>query len=155
MLRLPEGGLKPYRDGHRTDLSIFCDWLEGSLLFTSHNALSLSDIKDVLMEEHLYKSQDKASEFLADVWREFDRRNSALGQSYPIKIENLRLLRMMTWRQSPAYAFCLLLSFAEHTGVGQRDSAMISPSRDCSSRRSPAQHLGRNGRLDSGYDGMV
>jgi hypothetical protein len=113
MLRLPESGLKPYRDGHQTDLSIFCDWLEGSLLFTNHNALSLSDIKDVLMEEHLYKSQDKASEFLADVWHEFDRRRSALGQSYPIKIENLRLLRVMPWRQSPAYSFCLLLSFAE------------------------------------------
>ena len=46
--------------------------------------LSLSDIKDVLMEEHLYEKQDKASGFLADAWREFDRRKSALGQSYPI-----------------------------------------------------------------------
>ena len=113
MLRLPESGLRPYRNGHRTDLSIFCDWLEGSLLFTGHGRLSLSDIKDVLMEEHLYEKQDKASEFLADAWREFDRRKSALGQSYPIQIENLRLQRMMPWRQSPAYSFCLLLSFAE------------------------------------------
>jgi hypothetical protein len=113
MLRLPESGLRPYRNGHRTDLSIFCDWLEGSLLFTGYSRLSLSDIKDVLMEEHLYDKQDKASEFLADVWREFDRRKSALGQSYPIQIENLRLLRLMPWRQSPAYSFCLLLSFAE------------------------------------------
>jgi len=113
MLGLPESGLRPYRDGHRTDLSIFCDWLEGSLLFTADGRLSLSDIKDVLMDEHLYESQDLASEFLADAWREFDRRKSALGQSYPIQIENLRLLRLMTWRQAPAYSFCLLLSFAE------------------------------------------
>jgi hypothetical protein len=113
MLRLPEIGLRPYRGGHRTDLTIFCDWLEGSLLFAGGGRLSLSDIKDVLMEEHLYESQDKASEFLADVWREFDRRKSALGQSYPIQIENLRLLRLMPWRQSPAYSFCLLLSFME------------------------------------------
>jgi hypothetical protein len=113
MLRLPETGLRPYKNGHRTDLSIFCDWLEGSLLFTGYGRLSISDIKNVLMEEHLYEKQDKASEFLAFAWREFDRRKSALGQTYPIQIENLRLLRLMPWRQSPAYSFCLLLSFAE------------------------------------------
>jgi hypothetical protein len=113
MLRLPESGFRPYRNEHRTDLSIFCDWLEGSLLFSGYGKLSLSDIKDVLMEEHLYERQDKASEFLADAWREFDRRKSALGQSYPIQIDNLRLLRLMPWRQSAAYSFCLLLSFAD------------------------------------------
>ncbi|HEV2177129.1 MAG TPA: hypothetical protein VGW33_08000 [Terriglobia bacterium] len=113
MLRLPESGIRPYRSGHQTDLSIFCDWLEGSLLFTGFSTLSLSDIKDVLMEEHLYDQQDRASEFLADVWREFDRRLSALGNSYPVQIENLRLRRLTAWRQSPAYSFCLLLSYAE------------------------------------------
>jgi hypothetical protein len=105
--------MRPYRNGHQTDMSIFCDWLEGSLLFTSYARLSLSDIKDVLMEENLYVNQDRASEFLAYVWREFDRRKSALGKAYPIQIENLKLLRRTTWRQSPAYSFCLLLSYAE------------------------------------------
>lgn len=113
MLGLPESGIKPYRNGHQTDLSIFCDWLEGSLLFTGYGRLSLSDIKNVLMEEHLYDQQDRASEFLADVWREFDRRTSTLGKSYPIHVENLRLRRVTTWRQSAAYSFCLLLSYAE------------------------------------------
>lgn len=113
MLGLPGKGLRPFRNGHQTDLSIFCDWLEGSLLFMGYARLSLPDIKDVLMEEYLYDRQDKASEFLADVWREFGRRQSALGSSYPIQIENLRLLRLATWRQSPAYSFCLLLSYAE------------------------------------------
>ncbi|MGH9432050.1 MAG: hypothetical protein ACRD3T_10950, partial [Terriglobia bacterium] len=61
----------------------------------------------------LYVDQDKASEFLTDVWREFDRRKSALGKSYPIQIEDLRLARQATWRQSIAYSFCLLLSYAE------------------------------------------
>src|ERR1700733_4555208 len=113
MLRLPESGFRPYRNGrHRTDLSIFCDWLEGSLLFTGYSCFSFFEIKDVLMKEHLYEKQDKASELLADAWREFDRRKSALGQSYPIQIENLRLVRLTPWRQSPAYSFCLLLSFA-------------------------------------------
>jgi hypothetical protein len=113
MLGLPDSGIRPYQKGHRTDLSIFCDWLEGSLLFTGFSRLSMSDIKDVLMDEHLYDQQDKASELLADVWREFDRRVSALGKSYPLQVENLRLSRLTTWRQSPAYSFCLLLSYAE------------------------------------------
>ncbi len=104
MLELPASGV--------TDLSVFCDWLEGSLLFTGYGRLSLPDIKDVLMEEYLYEQPDKASAFLTDVWREFDRRKSALGSSYPIQIENQRLLRLKTWRQSPAYSFCLLLSYA-------------------------------------------
>lgn len=114
MLGLPESGIKPYRNGdHQTDRNIFCDWLEGSLLFTGYGRLSLSDIKDVLMEEHLYEDQDKASEFLGDVWRDLDRRKSALGKSYPIQIENLKLVRQATWRQSLAYSFCLLLSYTE------------------------------------------
>jgi hypothetical protein len=112
MLGLPESGIKPYGNGHQTDLSIFCDWLEGSLLFTNCDRLSHPDIKDVLMEEHLYTQQDKASEFLSDAWREFYRRQSALGEAYPIQIENLRLSRQTTWRQAPAYSFCLLLSYA-------------------------------------------
>ena len=45
-----------------------------------------------------------------------DRRKSALGSSYPIQIQNLRLLRLTTWRQSPAYSFCLLLSYAKRYG---------------------------------------
>jgi hypothetical protein len=113
MLELPESGINPYRKGHQTDLSVFCDWLEGSLLFAGYDRLSRSDIKDVLMDEHLYSQQDKASELLDDVWREFDRRISALGRTYPIQVENLRLQRAATWRQSPAYSFCLLLSYAE------------------------------------------
>lgn len=113
MLRLPQGGIKPYRDGHHIELSIFCDWLEGSLLFADDDRVSRSDIKDILIDEHLYSQQDKASELLDDVWREFDRRVSALGRTYPIQVENLRLQRAATWRQLPAYSFCLLLSYAE------------------------------------------
>jgi hypothetical protein len=114
MLKLPDSGFKPYRNGqHQTDLSIFCDWLEGSLLFTNDERISLSAIKDILTEEYLYTQQDKASEFLANVWREFDRRKNALGQSYPIEIDDLRLKRASTWRQAAPYTFCLLLSYAE------------------------------------------
>src|SRR2546426_729230 len=113
MLKLPESGFKPYQNGeHQTDLSVFCDWLEGSLLFTKKERISISEIKDILNEEYLYTQQDKANEFLAFVWREFTRRKNALGSTYPIEIDQDHISRAATWRQSAPYAFCLLLSFA-------------------------------------------
>ena len=66
-----------------------------------------------MIEEQLCSSQDEASEWLAFAWRELDRRKAAIGKSYPIEIENLTVSRTATWRQSPAYSFCLLLSFAD------------------------------------------
>jgi hypothetical protein len=114
MLKLPESGFKPYRNGqHQTDLSVFCDWLEGSLLFTKDEKVSHSAVIDILLEEYLYDQQDKANEFLAYVWQELERRKNTLGASYPIEIETLRLTRASTWRHVAPYAFCLLLSFAE------------------------------------------
>lgn len=114
MLKLPDSGLKPYRNGqHQTDLSVFCDWLEGSLLFTKDEKVSHSAVIDIMLEEYLYDQQDKAKEFLADVWHEFERRQHALGASYPIEIDTLRLTRASTWRQAAPYSFCLLLSFAD------------------------------------------
>jgi hypothetical protein len=113
MLKLPESGFKPYQNGeHQTDLSVFCDWLEGSLLFTKKERVSISAIKDILTEEYLYAQQDNANEFLAFAWREFGRRKSALGSTYPIDIRQDHITRAATWRQSTPYAFCLLLSFA-------------------------------------------
>jgi hypothetical protein len=113
MLKVPESGFKPYRNGqHETDLSVFCDWLEGSLLFTKGERISYSAVIDIMLEEYLYDQQDKANEFLAYVWQEFERRKKALGGSYPIEIEPLGLTRASTWRQAAPYAFCLLLSFA-------------------------------------------
>lgn len=112
MLKLPESGLKPYQNGqHQTDLSVFCDWLEGSLLFTK-DRISLSAIKDIMTEEYLYSAQDEATEFLAFVWRELTRRKNAVGSTYPVEIGPDHITRATTWRQSVPYSFCLLLSFA-------------------------------------------
>ena len=71
MLNLPESGILPYSEkkGHRSDLNVFTDWLEGSLLFGTDDTLSIAEIKDVLTDEHVYEDQDKASELLSDVWR--------------------------------------------------------------------------------------
>ena len=42
-----------------------------------------------------------------------NRRAKTLGDSYPIEIETLKLTRRLTWKESPAYSFCLLLSFSD------------------------------------------
>jgi len=115
MLEVPEIGVRPYsaQRGHQSDLSVFTDWLEGSLLFGSDDSLSIAEIKDALTDEHIYEDQDKASEVLTDVWTEIKRRKKALGNSYPISCQPTKLVRAMVWREAPAYAFCLLLSYSE------------------------------------------
>ena len=115
MLSFPESGIRPYsaQSGHQCDLDIFSDWLEGSLLFGVEEVLSISDIKDVLSDEHIYDDQDKASELLSDVWGVITRRNAALGDSYPIKTNGLKLTRRFAWQDCPAYSFCLLLSYSD------------------------------------------
>lgn len=115
MLSLPEDGIRPYsaENGHQSDLGIFTDWLEGSLLFGGDSSLSIAEIKDVLTDEHIYDDQDRASELLGDVWGEIKRRASALGGSYPIMADSLKLTRTLAWRQAPAYSFCLLLSYSD------------------------------------------
>jgi|ERR1035441_906042 hypothetical protein len=115
MLNVPEVGVRPYSDqrGHQSDLSIFTDWLEGSVLFGRDDSLSIAEIKDTLTDEHIYEDQDKASEFLTDVWTEIRRRKVALGNSYPIACQPTKLARTAAWRDAPAYAFCLLLSYSD------------------------------------------
>lgn len=51
MLRLPEAGISASKKTHNSDLQLFCDWVEGSLLFTGTARLSRSAIVDVLCEE--------------------------------------------------------------------------------------------------------
>ncbi len=115
MLDVPEIGVRPYsaRRGHQSDLTIFTDWLEGSLLFGRDDSLSIAEIKDTLTDEHIYDDQDKASELLTDVWTEVKRRKKVLGTSYPISCEASKLVRIAPWRESPAYSFCLVLSYSE------------------------------------------
>ncbi len=115
MLDVPEIGVRPYSAGrgHQSDLTIVTDWIEGSLLFSRDNSLSIADIKDTLTDEHIYDDQDKASEIISDVWTEIRRRKKALGTSYPVSCESAKLVRTAPWRDCPAYSFCLVLSYAE------------------------------------------
>jgi len=102
------------RTKHNCDLQLFCDWIEGSLLFQERR-LSRTDIVDILTEEDIYDDQAFASMWLDDVWIELARRERLLGQASPIAVAPRVVTRVNTWRQAPAYAFCVLVPLLQRS----------------------------------------
>lgn len=108
MLPLPETGVRASRTTHNSDLQLFCDWVEGCLLFKNETRLSRTDIVDVLCEEEIYDDQGFASDWLDNVWSELERRRRLLDGAAPFGIAPRVITRQRTWDQVPAYAFCVL-----------------------------------------------
>lgn len=109
MLALPDTGLSRSIEKHNCDLHLFCDWVEGSLLFKAETRISRTDIVDVLCEEEFYDDQAFASDWLDDVWGELQRRQRILGSTAPFKIEPRAIKRTRQWQKVPAYSFCVLM----------------------------------------------
>ena len=108
MLPLPEEGVRASRKEHNCDLQVVCDWVEGCLLFKNESRLSWTDIVDILCEEEIYEDQEFAARWLDDVWRELERRQRLLGVAAPFDVGRRVITRTLTWKQVPAYAFCVL-----------------------------------------------
>lgn len=108
MLPLPETGVRASRTVHNCDLQLFCDWIEGCLLFKDEKRLSRTDIVDVLCEEDIYDDQAFASAWLDNVWSELERRRRLLDRAAPFDIAPRVITRKCTWDKVPAYAFCVL-----------------------------------------------
>lgn len=115
MLPLPETGVRASRTKHNSDLHLFCDWVEGCLLFKGESRLSRTDIVDILCEQEIYEDQTFANEWLDDVWRELERRQRLLTAAAPFSIEPRAIKRVRTWRQVPAYAFCVLAPLLQNS----------------------------------------
>lgn len=62
MLELPQTGVRASRTTHNCDLHVFCDWIEGCLLFKGTLQLSRTDVLDILLEEDFYDDQTFANE---------------------------------------------------------------------------------------------
>jgi len=107
MLALPKKGLHRSINQHNSDLGLFCDWIEGCILFNEER-LSRTDIADVLIEEGLYASEDFANEWLDDVWAELARRQRLLEGGAAMRVDGREVVRVTDWRSIPAYAFCVL-----------------------------------------------
>ena len=93
---------------HRSKLSVFCDWLEATVLFKNED-YSQTDVIDFLIEQQTYDSQDFCEEFVTSAWREFRRRMGWLKAHSPIEFRDRRVIRKSNWQEQPAHAFCLLL----------------------------------------------
>lgn len=109
MLQIPDIGFSVSTTSHNCNLGAFCDWIEGSLFFGNTTALSKADIIDVLVENQIYADNDFAYEFLADVWGILLQRSEAIGKC-PYEIKDKRLEFKKSWRNHPAFGFCLVLS---------------------------------------------
>ena len=98
---------------HNSRLEVFCDWLEGSIIFHDKE-ISKSDIVDVLMEGEIYTKQDFANEWVDSVWSELRKREDCLQGGAPFIINSNRVERRVDWKDNAAHSFCLVLSLAQY-----------------------------------------
>ena len=108
MLPFPESGVSRSVNVHNSDIHIFCDWIEGSMLFTRSSVVSRTDIVDLLCEGSIYDDQDFANEWLDDAWSELQRRSQHLGRMSPFSVDGRVLTRHVTWKSCLPYSFCIL-----------------------------------------------
>jgi hypothetical protein len=111
MLAKTQRGMARSIKAHNISLDVFCDWLEGNVLFQDDVELSAVDVVDWLVEEEIYDSQDHAWQLVFDALRELRRRQTWLGQGFPIELTPTHLRRVKpTWRETPSHCFCLALA---------------------------------------------
>jgi hypothetical protein len=111
MIRIPIKGMTPSVKVHNCDLAVTCDWIESWVLLCDEE-VSWSDIRDVLLEQQIYRDQDFADEFIASVWSEMRQRISWLEQSSPIRMNGLRLTPERLPTDAVAHTFMLTVSLA-------------------------------------------
>src|SRR5262245_15713651 len=109
MLQIPEVGIARSVERHNSRLDVAVDWIEGCVAFSSSTVSSIEAI-DILKENDVYEDQDFASEFLADVWAELERRSRVMGAGSIYNVEGRLVRRRKSCRREPAYFFCLMLS---------------------------------------------
>lgn len=112
MLLLPDKGIRVSSSHHNVELDIFCDWIEGCVLF-GELPLSTTDFIDVLLENNVYRDQDFAAQLLENAWAELHRRNRCIGETSFYDLQGKRITPLQSWKQAPAYSFCLLLSLVK------------------------------------------
>jgi hypothetical protein len=111
MLALPTRGIYRSILQHNVELDVFCDWIEGTILFDEME-VSTTDIIDTLCEGLIYDNQDFASERVQDAWSELRHRKFCIGKGSAFAIESSRITRISEWQNAPAHSFCVILSLA-------------------------------------------
>jgi len=113
MIPTPETGMAYSVNIHNARIDVASDWIEGIVLFGSEEKVSQAEMVDRLVEEEIYKDQDFAWEFILDVWSELHRRRNWIGVDQPFRVTSKSFERICTWEDSPADAFCMILTFSK------------------------------------------
>ena len=117
MLALPTSNFSqpigtPPEIEHNIELSVLCDWIEGSVLFDNED-LSKADIVDVLKEEEVYDDPDVAMALVNDAWSELAERLVWIGGKGPFSFSHQTIKSEGSWEENPAHSFCILLSMPQ------------------------------------------
>lgn len=111
MLTLPNTGISTSATKHNCRLDVLADWIESSALLLGES-FSRTDFLDHLLEEEVYRDQDRGQYWISDVWSEVQRRQRSLGDGSPFSLTATRIAPTRAWQEVPGYAFCLALSAA-------------------------------------------
>ena len=117
MLALPTSNFSqpigtPPEIEHTIELSVLCDWIEGSVLFDNED-LSKADIMDVLKEEEVYDDPDVVMALVNDAWNELQDRLVWIGGKGPFSFFGQSIKSEGSWEENPAHSFCILLSMPQ------------------------------------------
>jgi hypothetical protein len=119
--------------------SPLADWLELEILFGDREALSLSEIEGILVDDlgleepWIYNPDNDGDQAppVPDDGREMiqfrieeallliDNRRLRTGDRYPIQVERSRAIRSLSWHEATAFAFMTLLSARVAYQMGQ------------------------------------
>ena len=111
------------------DVDILCDWIEGSILFDeSEEEFSVMDIVNVLTGvnvlagddiDDISEEQELAITIVVDALEKLKLRLSWIAPGIPFSITDSQSVvdsqvrRTNSWKDTPAYSFCILLSLAQ------------------------------------------
>ena len=111
MLPLPSKGVRRSVTAHNCRIDVLVDWIEGSALF-EETRISRSDVSDALCEHEVYRSQDFASAFVADLWTELRRRIERSGLT-ALSMDANGVEATRPWKEFSAHTFCLVLALRD------------------------------------------
>ena len=114
MLALPHDGMRRSITSHNINFDILCDWIEANILFDENvDELSVTEVVEALIDEHVYENPDFAEEKVTDAWNVLERRVNWIAPGRPFSINYPGLKRIDSWKDTPAHSFCVLVSLAQ------------------------------------------
>ena len=114
LLDLPSKFRKPNSEDAGFEIELACDWIEASVLF-SGESISAPTVADLLEESQWFAGREEARQFIDEVWSRLRSRQIEEGGKGPFNFTYQTIhSKVGGWTETPAHAYCLLLSYARH-----------------------------------------